>query len=247
MATSTVDTNAIKKARFDQVWDLISKSGASGKIYPEESKIRLEQKILNGKGQYIFNIKDNMTVDNVETCALDRNDIMVPNSIGIYIGMRSTTTGEEVLYPYAPIADGTNPSVHKAGFTNASIKKLYDGFLAWNVDTSVLLSHYPMEKFLHIPQVQGAFVLNSSDNAVNEEIQSEWSLDQYQSLLMPRYIIAGTRDHKITVNFNAATLTFPVTDGYEAYLVLMLDGFLVKGGCEYFGGENWAGKAVGQW
>lgn len=247
MATATFDINAIKKARFDQVWDMISKSGASGKIYPEESKIRLEQKILDGKGQYIFNIKDNMSVDNVETFALDRNDVMVPNSIGIFLGIRNTTTKEEVLYPYAPINDGTNPSIHKAGFTNPSIKKMYDGFLSWNVDTSVLLSRYPMEKFLHIPQVQGAFVLDSSNTAINEGIQSEWTLDQCLSLLMPRYIIAGTRDHKITVNFNAATLTFPVTAGYEAYMVLMIDGFLVKGGCEYFGGENWAGKAVGQW
>lgn len=247
MAQAAFDINAIKKARFDQVWDMIKSAGVSGKIYPEESKIRLEQKILDGKSQYIFNIKDNMSVDNVETFSLDRNDVMVPNSLGVFIGIRNTTTKEEVLYPYAPIADGTNPSVHKAGFTNPSIKRLWDGFLSWNVDTSVLLSRYPMEKFLHIPQVQGAFVLNSSNQAVNEGIQSEFNIDQYMSLLMPRYIIAGTRDHKITVNFNAATLTFPVTEGYEAYLVLMIDGFLVKGGCEYFEGKNWANQAVGQW
>lgn len=245
MGQAAFDINAIKKARFDQVWDMVK--SLKGTIYPEESKIRLEQKIQDGKGQYIFNLKDNMNVDNVETCALDRNDVMVPNSIGVFIGLRNTTTKEEVLFPYVPIADGTTPSVHKAGFTNPSLKKMYDGFLAWNMDTSVLLSRYPMEKFLHIPQVQGAFVLNSSDTAVNEGIQSEWGLDQYMSLLMPRYTIAGTRDHKITINFNAATLTFPVTAGYEANIVLMLDGFLIKGGCEYFDGKNSFGDAVGQW
>lgn len=242
---ATFDINAIKKARFDQVWDLVK--GKSGKIYPEESKIRLELPIENGKGQYIFNIKDNMTVDNVKTCALDRNDVMVPNSFGVFIGLYNKTTKETVLYPYVPVADGTTPSVHKAGFLNSSMRVLYEGYLSWNMDTSVMLSRYPMEKFLHVPQVQGAFVLDGSDNPVNEGIQSEWGLDNYLSLLMPRYTIAGTRDHKFTVNFNAATLEFPVTEGYEARLVFIIDGFLVKGGCEYFGGTNSFGDAVGQW
>ena len=67
---------------------------------------------------------------------------------------------------------------------------------------------------------------------------------------MPRYTIAGTRDHKISVNFPAAGLSFPLNDSaYEANLVLYMDGFLVKGGCEYKGGNgtNPFGQAVGQW
>ena len=68
---------------------------------------------------------------------------------------------------------------------------------------------------------------------------------------IPRYTIAGTRDHKISVNFQAAGLTFPLNNptDYEANLVLYLDGFLIKGGCEYKGGNgsNPFGDAVGQW
>ena len=69
------------------------------------------------------------------------------------------------------------------------------------------------------------------------------------TLLYPKYTIAGTRDHKISVNFDAAGNTFDVTEGYTANLVLYMDGFLVKGGAEYKGGgaSNPFGAAVGQW
>lgn len=72
--------NAIIKDRFDKVWDMIRQGGFSGDIHPEESKIRLEQTIKAGKGQYIFNLKK-QDVDNIVEFALDRNDVMVPNRI----------------------------------------------------------------------------------------------------------------------------------------------------------------------
>lgn len=244
---NTQDLNAIKKARFDQVWDMIKSAGFSTDIYPEESKIRLETPILNGKGQYIFDLKDT-NVDNVVTHSLERNDVFVPNSIGVLISIVDED-GVEHLYPYAPKVAQDEPSVHVAGFENDQIENLYQGYLSWRVDNTVALSAYPMEKFKKVPQVQGAFLLNSSDTAVNEGIQSEWDIDAALELLMPRYVIAGTRDHKMEVNFNAAGLTFPVTEGYTAKLVLMLDGFRVKGGCQYKGttGVNPFSDAVGQW
>lgn len=248
MAASTQDLNAIKKARFDAVWDMIKAAGFGSDIHPEESKIRLEQPILNGKGQYIFDLKSD-AVDNVVTHSLDRNDVFVPNSIGVLISLVNNTTGVETLYPYAPVVADGKPSVHAAGFVDEQVEALYAGYLSWRIDNTVALSAYPMEKFRHVPQVQGAFVLNSSDEAVNEGIKSEWGLDEALTLLMPRYTIAGTRDHKMEVNFNAAGLTFGVTEGYTAKLVLFMDGFLVKGGCQYKGGTgtNPFQNAVGQW
>ena len=53
---------------------------------------------------------------------------------------------------------------------------------------------------------------------------------------MARYAIAGNRDNFMTVNFDAATKSFPVTSGYTAELVLMMDGFLVKGGAQTYNG-----------
>ena len=243
-----MDIQSIIKNRFDQVWDMIKAAGFSTDVHPEESKIRLEQAITDGKSQYIFNIKQT-DVDGVVEHSLDRNDVFVPNRLGVFVAIKNNTTGVERLYSYIPENDGVNPSVHAAGFTTGAANTIYSGYLQWLVDNVVMLSSFPMEKFHKIPRQQGAFVLDSQDAAVNEGIQSEWSIDKAMELLIPRYTIAGTRDHKITLNFPAANLQFPVTSGYTAKLVLMLDGFLVKGGCEYKGGTgtNPFGAAVGQW
>ena len=240
-----LDTLSIIKDRFDKVFSQLRGT----KIYPEESKLRVSLPIVAGKGQYIFDIK-NAVVDGVVEQHLDRNDVFVPNKWSVLIGIKEKATGVETLYSYAPKNDGNDPSVHAVGFVDGQIESLYNGFLAWNVDNQVMLSTYPMEKFKKVPRQQGAFVLASDDSAVQEGIQSEWSLDKALELIMPRYTIAGTRDHKITVTFPAAGLTFALNDSdYEASLVLYMDGFLVKGGCEYKGGNgsNPFGDAVGQW
>ena len=240
-----LDIQAIIKDRFDKVFAMVGGT----KIYPEESKLRISQAIVAGKSTYIFDIK-NAVVDGVVEQHLDRNDVFVPNRWAVLIGITEKATGVQKLYSYAPKNDGADPSVHAVGFTSDNIESLYNGFLAWNVDNAVMLSAYPMEKFKKVPRQQGAFVLDSNDAAVQEGIQSEWSLDKALELIIPRYTIAGTRDHKISVTFPAANLHFPLNDSdYSAELVLFMDGFLVKGGCEYKGGtgSNPFGEAVGQW
>lgn len=240
------DKAAIIKDRFDKVF---AQTGGTEEMYPQESKLRIAQPILDGKSQYIFDIKNAVT-DNVVEQHLDRNDVFVMNQIGVLIGITEKATGVQKLYSYAPKNDGVNPSVDPVGFKTDEIDSLYNGILSWNVDNKVMLAAYPMEKFLKIPRQQGAFVLDSNDAAVQEGIRPEWKIEDALSLFMPRYTIAGTRDHKIAINFPAAGLTFPLNSAdYTAELVLYIDGFLVKGGCEYKGGtgRNPFGDAVGQW
>lgn len=235
----------IIKDRFDKV--LAQLRGT--KIYPEESKLRVSLPLKASVGQYIFDIK-NAVVDGLVEQHLDRNDVFIPNKWAVLIEFVNKATGVKTLYSHPVFNDGVNPSVAPVGFVKRDIMSLYNGFLAWNVDNTVMLSTYPMEKFLKTPRQQGAFVLNSSDAAVQEGIEQEWSIDKALELIMPRYTIAGTRDHKITVNFPAAGLDFALNDSnYEANIVLYMDGFLVKGGCEYKGGTgaNPFGEAVGQW
>ena len=244
------DTIGIIKDRFDKLWDLIKSAGFAGNVHPEESKIRLEEVIVDGKSTYTFDLKKDKSLLTAAEQSLNRNDVFVPNYMGVMIALVNNTTGEETLYTYAPVADPNDAgSVHKVGFLTSAIRKIYAGFLGWNVDNTVMLSAYPLEKCEYIPQVQGATILNSQDQPVILGIQSEFEMEKALPLLVPRYTIAGTRDHKITVQFDAAGLQFPVTTGYTAKLVLYLDGFLVKGGCEYKGGNgtNPFGDAVGQW
>lgn len=237
------DIKTIIKDRYDKVMDQLAGHG----LYPSQSKIRLSLPIKDGKGQYIFNLKEGG--DGVSTFALDRNDVFIPAMIGVLVELVNDATGEKTLYSFVPQNDGTNPSVFPAGFVDGQLNKMYAGHIQWLLDNQVMMPAFPMESFHYVPETQGAFVLNSSDEAVQEGIQVERNIYDMLTLLYPKYTIAGTRDHKISVNFDAAGNTFAVTEGYTANLVLYMDGFLVKGGSEYKGGgaSNPFGAAVGQW
>lgn len=238
----------IKKERFDKIFDQIEAAGVpfSSAVHPEESKIRIELPLVNGQSQYVFNIKK--AVESPREVSLDRNDVFVPNTWGVLLGLRSDANPQiEHLFSFVPVNDGTNPSVFPVGFQTNAAEAIYAGFVQWIIDSNVMISAYGTEKFKYVPETQGAFVLDSSDNAVAEGIQLEYNLDDMMPLLMERITICGTRDHKITLNFDASGLTFPVTTGYTPYLVLLMDGVLIKGGCEYIDGNNAWGEAVGRW
>lgn len=233
----------IIKDRLNKVMDQVAGTG----LWPEQSKLRLSQAIKDGKGQYIFNLKEGG--DGLSTFSLDRNDVFIPNYIGVLLELVNNETGVKKTFSFAPVNDGDNPSVFPVAFLDDQIEKIYSGHMQWLLDNQVMMAAYPMENFHYVPETQGAFVLNSSDAAIQEGIQVERDLYKMLSLVYPKYVIAGTRDHKISINFDAAGNTFACTDGYTANLVLYMDGFLVKGGSEYKGGgaSNPFGEAVGQW
>ena len=238
----------IKKERFDKLYNQIEAAGAgyASKVHPEESKIRIELPLVNGQSQYVFNVKK--AVESPREVSLDRNDVFVPNTWGFMLGLRSNANPQiEKLYSFVPVNDGVNPSVHEVGFTTDAAEAIYAGFVQWIIDNTVMISAYGTEKFKYIPETQGAFILDSSDQAVQEGIQTEYDLDKMMPLLMERILVCGTRDHKITLNFDASGLSFPVTSGYTPYIVFMMDGFLIKGGCEFVDGNNAWGEAVGRW
>lgn len=234
----------IIKSRLNSLMDLLQGTG----LWPEQSKIRLSLPIKDGKGQYTYNLKE--TGDGVNTFGLDRNDVFIMSYIGVLLELENVETGVKHEFSFAPIASQEGaPTVFPVGFENDEISKIYTGYMQWLLDNQVMLSKYPMENFKKVPETQGAFVLNSADEAVQEGIQVEGDIYDKLALVYPKYTVAGTRDHKITVNFDAANNTFPCTEGYRANLVLYIDGFLVKGGAEYKGGgaTNPFGDAVGQW
>ena len=141
------------------------------------------------------------------------------------------------LYPYAPKKPQSADSVYAYGFESDAIESLYNGHLTWKQGTNIVLNQFPMERFKKVPRQQGAYVLDSNDQAISEQIQPEWSVEKFLEILMAKYAIAGNRDNFVTVNFDAATKTFPVTSGYTAELVLYMDGFLVKGGAQTYEGK----------
>lgn len=238
--------NLIKKERFDKVFGIINSSAAAGKVHPEESYLRMSLPIQNGKSSYTFNPKaeSNYPADR----ALDRNDVFVINQMGLFVTLRNNSNPQvEKHFTFVPVNDGTHPSVFPVGFTTEALEALYNGSLQWLQDNQVMMSDYALAKFKKIRETQGAFVLSSTDQAIAEGVQPQWDLDHACTLQIPRITVAGTRDTKINVAFDASGLTFPCTEGWTPYLTFLIDGFLIKGGCEYFDGTNAFGDVVGQW
>lgn len=235
----------LRNSRFKTLHSMIT-GGTNKNIHVEESKLRLELPLKAGQSNYIFNPKKEQAGEH-ET-VLDRNDVFVPSMWGLFMGLRSNTNPQiEKLFAYVPVNNGTDPSVHPVAFQSDAAEAIYSGGLQWLVDNTVMISEYPTERFKKVPETQGLFVLDGDGTAVQEGIQSEWQLEDMMQTIIPRLTIAGTRDHKISVNFNGVGLTYPATDGYTPYLVLFMDGFLIKGGCEYIAGQNAFAGAVGQW
>ncbi|MBO7736073.1 MAG: hypothetical protein J6S67_26115 [Methanobrevibacter sp.] len=220
---------------------------SGGKVYAEPSKIRIEKELLSGVGTYEFDIKKT-DIRNMREVSIDRNDVFIPNFLGVFLTLEDNSKPAcGVLSSFPLYNDGVNPSPYVAGFQNHDVEAIYNGKFNWVIDNGVLFSSYPMEHFRVVPQTQGDFALDSNDQAVNLQTLPEWNILKSCELLYPRITIAGTRDHKIRVNFDGAGLTFPVTAGYTPKLTLYMDGFLIKGGCEYFNGANPNASAVGQW
>ena len=237
----------LMRQRYEYVSSLIAPENEN--IHAEVSKLRVEEVLLTGVGRYEFDIKKEGIRNQYEQ-TLNRNDVFIPTRIALYVALQNNAKpSKEILYSYIPVATSAEaPTIHKVGFTTDDANAIFNGKLTWQIQNGVLFSGYPTERFKHIPQTQGLFAVNSDDSVVNLGVQSEFSIDQCSEVAIPRIYIAGTQDHKIAVNFDAAGLDFSCTEGYTPKLVLYMDGFLVKGGTEYFNGKNpFGAKVVGNW
>lgn len=225
----------IVKARQKYLMSLVS--GKKG-VFVQRTKLRMELPIEPGVGQYIFDIKKESLGNGLTTFVLKRDDIVIPNGIGVLISIGHTVNGTyvEQLYSFAPKNDGTNPSVFPVGFQTDAIENLYAGHLQWQVGSVLAWDSFAMENFKKVFRQQGAYVLDSNDAAVNECIQPEHDIEKMLQPILADYLVAGTQDHQMTVNFPAAGLTFPlcdkdgVTTDYTAKLVLYWDCFKIKNG-----------------
>lgn len=218
------------QARLKELMPLVA--GRSG-IFVQRTKLRMELPIEPGVGQYIFDLKKESFANGLTTFALKRDDVVIPNGIGVFISLSHKVNGTEVeqLYSFAPKNDGTNPSVFPVGFKTDAIENLYNGFLQWTVGSTVAWENYAMENFKKVFRQQGAFVFSSDGASVQEGIQPEHNIEDMLQPVLAKYYVAGTQDHQMTVNFPAAGLTFPLNnEEYTAKLVLYFDCFKIKNG-----------------
>lgn len=252
-----MELQSVLKARYDQIYDRVANYKD---MFPQHSKLRIELPLQNGVGRYEYDLKEAI-VNNLTTFCLSRNDVVIPNGAAVLLGIAHKQAGKadvERIFSFPQICDGTRASVSEVGFKNKDIFNLYNGYVQWLVGSTVAWENQPMEDFLKIPRQQGAAVLDSSDAPVIEAIEPEFDIEKMIQLIMAKYFVCGTEDHKLTVNFPATGLDFglaaadgtPITDGsYEARLILYFDVILVKNGTKLFNttGDGPFKEASGRW
>lgn len=237
------DYNSIIRARLKELQALISNKQG---VFWQRSKIRMALPILPGIGQYIFDLKKESMANGMTDFVLKRDDIVVPNAIGVFINIYKMVGNTKVgqLYSFAPKNDGVNPSVFPVGFKSDSIENLYNGHLSWTVGSTVAWDSYAMENFKKVFRQEGAFVLDSNDDAVQECIQPEFDIEKMMQIVLAKYYVAGTQDHEVTIDFPAAGLDFTLCDkngdttDYKAELVLYYDVFKLKNGTKLINLES---------
>lgn len=182
--------------------------------------LRVEQTLLNSTGKYKFNIKK-IGGENVTELKLDRNDLFVVSSIGIYLLREETAkAGGQALqtYPNQTVFAGV------VGFDPKDLETIYNGFLYMKVSTLVNIESLSMQNFRRIPQTQQSSATNYSQYDLAESTYKPGSLIE----------LHGTSDIEINVeypSFTGITLA-AVTAGFTHKLVFMPQGYLIKGGAK---------------
>lgn len=186
------------RGRFDKVLKYYGPKG----LAPQLSQIRIEEKLVNGKSNYSFNIKK----ENLDQCEhnLKRNDLFVVLGIGVFL--RSEVVAKPGIAPLE-----TYPG---AGFTTKDIEALYNGSLYISTGTTVNIEDMPTALFRVVPEAATEFNFENSLKTMAEEI-----------------VFAGTQDHQVKVSFpNYAASDFSGAEGVENRLVFVAYGYRVVGG-----------------
>lgn len=211
------------RERFEKVQQWCKSHG----VVPQISKLRVSEKLVNGQGNYRFDIKKEHANTLVGEVGLDRNDLFIPFSLGLLLNIDAVeATGKTPLMSYPVLA-----SENADGFLKSDIEGLYNGILTILFDQTEINASFPLELFKHVPQTQpqaGAIV-------------PEYDIQDILVPLAPAYYIQGTYDSKIAINFNGNGSDFSIASKATptevdatkcARVVLYMNGVLVKGAAE---------------
>ena len=221
-------------------WQQVQKWCAANGIVAQESVIRVAVPLQNGKGDYEFNILEQIRrYQNDKT--LNRNDLFIPYNMGVLIGFEETEAngapkGKAQLYSYAPKA-GVQ---YKVGFMTDDIEALYNGMLTVSMGQTQVNKAFPVLNFKHVPETQPVGIYNG-EAFKNSGIQPEFDLSKALYDLIPNYLFAGTEDIKVRLDFNATGSNFAVALGtnpdeadttHTPFLYFYMTGVLVTNGAE---------------
>ncbi len=181
--------------------------------------IRIEQKIVAGKGKYIFKVTRDSNSDSVTEQKLERNDQFMSSQIGLFLMKRvDTYAGSEILCTYPDVTIFTNS-------TNAAhLEVFYNGKLSVTIGQTKWIEALDTRRFRNVPQRQGQPAIASIQSVFINELHDNDGFFK----LTPQITIDGDAKNEIAIEapINASHIVVGAGAGTENYLVLIIRGFL---------------------
>lgn len=217
-----------RRKQFDKGLAFYGKQG----VVPQRAKLKAVSEITDGinKLKFLFT-KDQSLAEAIEML-IGKTDLFVATAIGFALYLQKT--GEDGLLPLLsyPLQDGTHLPTGMKGFENTNAFGIYNGKLIMKTGQSVNYSRLPMDEFLYIPETQPVKIVNSAgDGYVGAGLMPAFNIENVMVQTEEAILISGTKTQPFEVEFPSISgIDFGIPAGYEAYGVLILDGYLYEGG-----------------
>lgn len=188
MATFITDIT-FERARFEKINRFYGSVG----LTPQLSLLRIEEDLINGQGNYVFDLKKE-NLSPVER-NLKRNDLFVTLAIGVATRIENVdkpNISVPMFAPHKAIVDSTSGDdiVVVPGFKTDDINALYGGKLYISTGTTVNFADLPTALFLK----------NKGVDDMNLKI-NHFDFQDDLKPMAEEIIFSGTQDHKVEVSF----------------------------------------------
>lgn len=197
-------------------------------INAQTAQIRIEVPFEKGRGNYDIDIRKE--VKRITEKTLKRNDLFVARAFALALMVETDTMkGHAPLLSY-PLQTSAALPTGLNGFANQDAYAMYNGDLSLKTGQSVNYSRFPLLGFLNVPETQPVSISNGGALA-SAAIAPQFNLDNILYELPEEVVLAGTQDHKITVEFPANTTSdIKGATGTTAFMVFIVEGWLYEGG-----------------
>ena len=228
------------RERFLEVHNYYKKFG----LAPQTAQLRFETPIVAGKGFYEIHVnREGGVVQRITETWLKRNDAFVVKSLGVFLMIEDAAkVGSAPLMTYPLLQSDALPA-GVAGFATTDAEAIYNGTMSITTGQVANFQGIPLRRFRHVPETQPVVSSGAPSGLI-----PQFSSDDMVLNLAERFVFAGTKDQKIRIEFpnNPNMNLAPGNSGFNAYIVVIADGWLVEGGTNHLFQEegNPIGKAI---
>ena len=194
-----------------------------------DHQLRVEQPINNQTNTYEMKVLEDTMLGIKTEIKLNKNDLFLCTGIGLAVYNRKNTNdanaSTETVEPLQTYGNESYFGAATANFDPKHLEFVYKGHITLKVGSTIYIPQLSTDKFKFVPQTQQSAATNRSQYN-NEEIIKD---------LTAHYKIRGT--DQVEFNLNVKTFTgikaaadTTAVPNSENRVVLLLDGFLIKGG-----------------